>query len=193
MPIEKALISQAASKIAISKLREKIETEVVKGCTPDISPHRIDLEPQFYPLWQLRDDINNRNLWCNNEVSSIKPDHFIRLQIWISPDQKLDWIQSDLFLKQLKTIKHRAIFEVHGNRDKIVISMQTHKNDIPIVIAAFESQFDQCELTPFQTGPGCSIFNRANMISGFRDFFPPPPYSHLLTRPQELKTPLYQL
>ena len=187
MSVEKALITQAGPKIAISKLREKIKTEVAKGCTPELSHHRIDLEPKFYPLWKLKDDINCRYQDRCDDVVLSKPDEFINLHIWISPDQKFDWVQSELFLKQIKTIRHRSIFEVFGNRDRIVLSIKTHRNDAPIVIAAFEGQFSLCELTPFQTKSWLPIFNRGNVVSGFRDFFPLPPYSHLLTRPQELK------
>jgi len=187
MSIEKALITQASPGIAISKLREKIKTEVAKGCTPDIFPHPIDLEPEFYPLWKLRDDINNRYREHRDEVVSVRPDDFIKLLVWISPDQKFDWIQSELFLKQIKTIGHRSIFEVCGNKERIVMSIKAHENDVPIIMSAFKSQFDLCELTPSQTGSWHPIFNRGNAVSGFRDFFPPAPYSHLLTRPQELK------
>ena len=99
MSIEKALLTQAAPRIAISKLREKIKTEVAIGCTPEISHHRIDLEPKFYPLWKLKDDINCRYQDCCDEALLSKHDDIIKLQIWISPDQKFDWIQSELFLK----------------------------------------------------------------------------------------------
>jgi len=98
MSIEKALITQAGPKIAISKLREKFKTEVAKGCTPEISHHRIDLEPKFYPHWKLRDDINCRYQERCDEALFPKHDDFIKLQIWISPDQKFGWIQSELFL-----------------------------------------------------------------------------------------------
>jgi hypothetical protein len=99
MSIEEALLTQAAPWIAISKLREKIK---------------------------LRDDINCRYQDRCDEALLSKHDDFIKLQIWISPDQKFDWIQSELFLKQIKTIRHRSIFEVCGNKDRIVMSIKTH-------------------------------------------------------------------
>ena len=187
MSIEKALISQSLPKMAVSKLRDIIKTEVSKGCTPDISRFPTALEPPFYPLWEMKNINNSLNQAPYPIEELLQSEDFIRLQIWISPEQKFDWNLSELFIKQLRTMKNRAIFEILGNKDKVLISILIHRKDIPIFVAAFEGQFLSCELTPFKKDSAFSIYDSEYEHSAFRDFFPPPPYSHLITRPPELQ------
>ena len=188
MSIEKALISQSQSHMAIAKLRDIIRTEVAKGCAPDISNFQTAIEPQFYPLWEIKNTNNSKNQTSCSIEKWIQPKDFLRLQIWISPEKKLDWNQSELFLKQLQSMKLRAIFEILGNNDMILISIQAHRKDVPILIATFEGQFGLCELTPLENDSVLSKYNNVYEDPVFRDFYPPPPYSHLLTRPIELKS-----
>jgi hypothetical protein len=108
--------------------------------------------------------------------------------VWISPEQKFDWNNCELFLKQLLKMSYRTSFEVFGNNEGITISFLIHRSDKPIITAAFEGEFDFCKLTPMTDSCLSNYLNKAWQDIVFQDYFPSPPYSHLLTRPQELKS-----
>jgi len=186
MSIETALIAQAHPYMAAAKARALVHGELVKGCQPEISPLPLAIEPNFQPLWDTRNDlnINSRPPWTMEDPPP--GDELVRLRVWISPEQKLDWIRSELFIKQLQTISFRAGFEVAGNSEGITIAFLSHRSDLPIITAAFQGEFDSCELTTMDQHllSGLSEEQWGNAL--FRDYFPAPPYSHLLTRPPEL-------
>ena len=188
MSIEGALIRQAQPYMVGARLRSIIQYEISKGCRPDISRRTVSLEPRFKPLWAIDNspDTEKAPHWTA-EVPT-KSEDMVRLQVWISPDYEFDWNHSELFIKQLQAISFRAGFEVAGNCDGIVIGFLIHRIDLPIITAAFNGEFELCELTPMEKGPvnGLKDKNWGNVV--FRDYFPPPPYSHLLTRPPELHT-----
>jgi len=126
MSIEQALITQATPKIFTAKLRDFIRTEICKGCQSEISLFQVSLEPNFTPLWIIRNNpiLRNQPQWV--KANPISRNDLIRLQVWISPEQKFDWNNCELFLKQLQKMSYRACFEIHGNNEGITISVPVH-------------------------------------------------------------------
>ena len=181
------MIAQAHPYMVAAQARNIIRKEICKGCTPEISFFPVSLEPNFFPLWAIKSQL------CEGDqpdyVRETPIDHIDRrrFQIWISPDHKFDWNVSELFIKHLQILKYRAVFEVTGNDKNISISFLVHQEDLPVITAAFQGEYDLCELT-LMTGDPLSDLNtnKENDIK-FKDYFPLPPYSHLLTRPQEFQ------
>ncbi|MBW1744314.1 MAG: type IV secretion system DNA-binding domain-containing protein, partial [Deltaproteobacteria bacterium] len=186
MSIEGALIKQAQPYMVGARLRSIIQYEISKGCRPDISRRTVSLEPRFTPLWTIDSspDKEKGPHWIT-EVPT-KSEDMVRLQVWISPEYEFDWNHSELFIKQLQAISFRAGFEVAGNCDGIAIGLLIHRIDLPIITAAFNGEFELCELTTMEKGPLNGLKDKNWGETVFRDYFPPPPYSHLLTRPPEL-------
>ena len=113
-------------------------------------------------------------------------DDIVRQQVWISPDQKFDWHRSELFLRQLCSVSHRVGLEISGNVEQILITILCHHADSAVVSAAFYGGFDRCELSTPTADPLSAMSPDAWDELALYDYFPPPPYSHLLTRPEEL-------
>lgn len=186
MSIERALISQAQPYMVAARAKALIREEIVKGCLPDISPMPVSLEPVFQPLWDTDKDLNPRH--CYPWTMEVPPPsgEMVRLRVWISPEQEFDWNRSELFLKQLQTMSFRSEFEVIGNNKGITLTFLIHRSDLPIITAAFKGQFESCELTDMDGGLLSGLSDEQWADTLFRDYYPPPPYSHLLTRPTEL-------
>jgi len=186
-----AYLAKAKPFMVAKKADTVLNLEADKGCSPDISPQPVSLEPAFIPLPSL-----DRLLY--GEL----PDHFVpeiptnkddltRMRIWISPNQKLDWNRSELLLKQLSYASSRIGLEIVGNRDSVELRILLSRSDIPLALAAFKSQFEQCEIK--ETGgdafPNIDMDTPGNIQ--FFDFYPSPPYSHLMTRMDELRRSPY--
>ncbi len=186
MSIEKSLISRAGPQMLAAKARTIILNEGCKGCLPDISPEPVALEPFYEPMRDVKDLLVGRQqvLWIHEPPPQEKD--LVRLQIFISQEQNFDWLRSELFLKQLQSIEHRAGLEVVGNKREISISILCHRDDEPVISAAFRGQFDQCEIAFQEKSPLSELSGGDWDDAIFYDFFTPPPYSHLLTRPDEL-------
>ena len=185
MSYETALIAQARPQMAVARSRALINDEVYKGCRPEISFQPVALEPYFTPLWSNRNDLNlHQRQWVLEDP--LLPEDLVRLQVWISPDQELDWNLSERFIKQIQ-VSSRSGFELIGNKDGITISFLTYHDNLPILISAFRGEFEYCELQDIGKGLLGSLPEQNWIDISFREYFPPPPYSHLLTRPAELK------
>jgi len=182
--IERALIAQSRSHIIASKAQAMIGEEVGKGCRPEISQYPVSLEPPFQPVWSLKE--NPEYPEHRIEKNPLSEKEIIRLRIWLSPEQDFDWNQSELFVKQLQPASFRIGFEVAGNNQAIVAAFFCHPHDLPIITSAFQGEFTSCELTPMKKAILSSLPRERLEDILFRDYFPPPPYSHLLTRPPEL-------
>ena len=67
-----------------------------------------------------------------------------------------------------------------------------HREDAPLLQAAFRGQFERCALSE----PENKVLSMRCLREGasplFYDFFPPPPYSYLLTQPEELHVSPYE-
>jgi len=161
----------------------------------DGPPGRLCLEDRLFPGEGV-DSLPSLCSWLILDLKLQKPRQrkltrgsFLDMtlnKVWISPEQAFDWIHSERFIKQLQTVSFRVGFEVFGNNGSIAISLLCHRRDIPIITAAFQGEFEFCEMTIADNGfPGTFDEEKSAEIV-FLDYFPPPPYSHLLTRPPEL-------
>ncbi|MEA1947122.1 MAG: hypothetical protein U9N83_07435, partial [Thermodesulfobacteriota bacterium] len=194
MSIESAMIAQAQPYMVAAQARNIIEQESCKGCTPEISFSPVSLEPNYIALWASKDHLSRHDQ--PDYVKEFPTDHsnLRRLQIWISPEQKFDWNLSEFFIKRLLDLKYRAVFEVAGNNENIFISFLVHQEDLSTIIAAFQGGYDLCKLTPMTRDSLSDLTANKWIDIKFKDYFPPPPYSHLLTRQQEFQiSPLKSL
>jgi hypothetical protein len=188
MSMEKAMIARAKPKILNAKLKDFVREEVTKGCRPEISRHPVSLEPPFMPLWNPPNHVDGSRLRHWSDDCSISCDDQCRLQIWISPEHKFDWNQCELYIKQLKETAFRVRFELAGNKAGITLCFFVHQIDLPIIATAFRGEFGQCKLSQLNEGYIESLPVNIWEDVHFRDYFPSPPYSHLLTRPPELQS-----
>jgi hypothetical protein len=174
MSIEKALIAQARPHMLAARVQSIIEKEVSKGCRPDIAPHPVALEPAYQSITYTPDLLTGQGQTDHIPESTPLACDLIRLQLWISPEEKFSWLDSELFLKQLRTLSHRMAFEILGNSAKIQIQLLIHRNDLPIIQTAFRGQFERCELSG-KLDKLLSLNSWADVT--FLDCFPSPPYS----------------
>ncbi len=193
MSIEEAIIRRARPQLVAARMARLIESEVTKGCSPELHECPTPLEPPFVPLWTARE----RRIAALDDSTAAAvpfPQEWTTRRVWISPEQKCDWGRTELFIKQLAGLSERAWFQIAGNRCGIEVSFSCHQADLPVLWAAFKGEFEHCELTAAESTP----LRRSGEIAWgnlqFRDYFPPPPYSHLLTSCDELqRTPLEPL
>ena len=191
MSVEKALIARARPYMLRARAEALFHGEVSKGCRPDIALSPVSLEPAFRPISQAPELVTGQDQ--NDFIPEPIPhaSDLARLQIWPSPEEKFSWLNSELFLKQLRSVSHRVGFEIIGNTKKIRVQFLVHRADLPIITTVFRGQFERCELS----GSSDNLFTGLNPDSWnnviFLDCFPPSPYSHLLTRPDELKVTTY--
>lgn len=183
------MILRARPQMFAQQLAGMLHTEIAKGCEPDISPHPVPIEPPYSPLEAIgRSAAGTQPSQPANPVWDAE--RSMRLRIWISPEEPFNWDRSELWLKQMASLPHRVVFQITGNGSQeskqIELSLVCHVNDAPTVVTAFESHFGMCEVTLAQTDPLDSLDDQAWRFLAFREFFPPPPYSHNLTTHDEL-------
>jgi len=191
MSVEQAIIKQACHHVVTAKARELFSREMRKGCSPMISPIPVAMEPPYCPISRLSAQTKDEPVDTIPEPI-MTPDE-LRMQIvWLAPGAELSWLMSELLLKHHREVSHRVGFEIVGNKQKIDMRFLVHQNDLPILKAAFRGQFERCEITDSLgkriVGPPPRILS--DLV--FNDYFPHPPYSYLLTRPDELQVTTYQ-
>ena len=193
MSIAKAMLVRAHPYMLRAKAQAILREEMSKGCRPDIAPWPVALEPSYFPILAGENLANlpsqKSSLWVP-ETSSDE-NQLSRLRIWLSPQQKCDWVRSELILKQLSCLSHRAALEIVGNEKSVVLQFLCHSADAGLVRTAFKGQFEECELTSLRDNALRDIPAHIWAKAVFADFYPPPPYSHLMTSPEELKRSLY--
>ena len=191
MSVEKAIIARARPHMLAARTKAVFDREVSKGCTPEIAAIPVALEPRFAPINQPRKLLSEKD--GADFIIEPQPQFrdLVRLQLWLSPEQPFSWLNSELFIKQLRSVSHRVGFEIVGNREKILMRFLVHLIDLPIIQTAFRGQFEQCELSsnPNNHFKGLTRDSWRDIL--FVDCFPPPPYSQLLTRPDELNVSTY--
>jgi len=193
MTPEKALATYYTGQYMVAaQARMLFDIEVGKGCDGSILPNPVALEPVFRPITAPRDimALKDRPAW----VFEIPPkrQNLVRYRVWLSPDQPFDWNCLELFVKQLSLVSNRVGLEITGNQEKFIITLLCHHSDIPLVKTAFLSKLKFCKLSVVTES---LVFNAEPKLwkdISFCDYFPPPPYSHLLTRPDELHTTPYE-
>ena len=184
MSIEHAIIARSQPYIINQQLTDLVKYEVLKGCSAEILPQPVDLEPPHlnYTDWINTDKIHNTSIktcspWGSNDI--------IRLNCLIATEHDLKWFRAERFLKELQNLNHRVGFEIIGNQDQIRIGFMVHRSDLDLLKVAFKGEYQASEIIEDNTQ---SIFSRD---SNFYDFLPPPPYHHLLTQSPELLTSPY--
>ena len=189
MSIEQTMLAYARPQIIAARAKRTLDVEQGKGCSPEIAPTPVALEPPFQPIAKVREGspAGEHSPWV---LERPPEEDLVRLGVWVDPGQKCDWNRSERFLKQLCSCRHRAGLEVAGNRKDVRIQLLCHPYDIPIVHTAFLGEFDLCRLRPRSGPASTSARPRADRIA-VEDYFPPPPYFHLITQPAELKGSLY--
>lgn len=164
------LIARAKPLIAQQRARESLVVEASKGCLPDLFAHPVSLEPPLNASF----------------IPFSPPVLDTRLQLWLSPDETIDWLHCETFIKQLAGINSSMGFEITGNRNQIIFSLLCSNDLAPLIEAAFLSQFPHCRIRvsrePFLAEAESTDWSQVR----FMDYFPPPPYSHLFTTTEEL-------
>lgn len=169
-----------------------LRQEVAKGCSPDIMTGPVALEPRYLPFTEAPELLSGQVHDNPVPEALFKPGELVRTQIWLSPEEEFSWLHSELFLKQLGSASHRIGFEILGNVQGIRLQFLVHHRDLPILETAFRGHFERCELSAPSAVHSAGITGERGDEITFLDCYPPPPYSHLLTRPDELKITTYQ-
>lgn len=184
MSIEEALIAQARPHMFAAKARSIVANESFKGCSDKISLYPVVMEPLYIP-------INNTRELLTGDIKSIPAkerffdiNNLVRRKIWISPLHEFSWKATERFLKQLQSVSQPVGFEIRGNEKKIDIGILCDRCDVPIIESTFKGEFEYCELTSDDSS--LKITQDDWETIEFRDYFPSPPYSHLLTCSDEL-------
>ena len=191
MSVEQTIIAKARPQMLAARAKAIMEKEFSKGCHPGIITKPVALEPPFNSITQAPELLAGKTETDFN-IEPLPPTRdLVRLQLWLSPEQKFSWLNSELFLKQLRAVSHRVAFEIVGNSGKIQMRFLVHRRDLPIIQTAFISQFERCEISHKFDGFFTELTPESWNDVKFLDCFPPPPYSHLITRPDELKVTTY--
>jgi len=191
MSIEQALVAQPRPSMLAAKLRNTLAAEVLKGCQTEIAPHPVALEPVYFAIGAAEpsEGTASRAAWIT--VPRTSPSDQVRLKVWVSPQQSCKWRRSELFLRQLYRIRNRVGFEIVGNEALIEMLLLCHREDLPVLQAAFYGQFERCKLTLPEANALEALSQSAWREAVFEDYLPPSPYSHLFTRPDELGSSPY--
>ena len=193
MTPEKALVRYYTGPYMLGAKAEALSNaEAGKGCDGNILPNPVALEPVFKPITESKDvmALNDQPCWVFEAPP--EPQKLIRYQVWLSPDQPFNWSCLELFVKQLSLVSNRVGLEITGNQKKIAITLLCYRTDVPYVTTAFLSKLKYCRLS---VAAGQLIFDAESEAwkdIRFCDYFPSPPYHHLLTMPNELHTTPYE-
>ena len=184
MSMEDAYLAKARPYMMARKALLILQEEAGKGCQPEIVAQPVSLEPAFRPILSPKDIIENDNPVHFLPERPAPEEELIRLDVWISPKQKCDWNRSELFIKQLSCVSHRTALEVLGNQNQIMLRVLLNRVDRPVIESAFSGQFEHCELSVAMEDPFQNFSPETWKNAAFVDLYPPPPYSHLMTRPE---------
>lgn len=187
MSVENAIISQSHSALLSSRLKSIIKSEAEKGCSPDIFPYPVELEPPFLPIPELIKSGHQSLKNLTNIMQDQNNRMPVRFRIWISPSQVLDWIRAEQFLKGLAGIRNRMGFEITGNCKGIHLCYLASDEDVELLKTSYMSQYYECKLTSIDQGSSIDLEKYDWRNAAILDYFPSPPYSHLFTQPCELK------
>jgi len=83
MSIESAMITQAQPYMVAAQARNIIRKEICKGCTPEISFSPVSLEPNYIPLWAIKDHLSGSDRPDYMKENPTDHSNLKRLQIWI--------------------------------------------------------------------------------------------------------------
>ena len=175
-----------------AKARALVEAEVGKGCDRNLLPNPVALEPVYSQITITKDIMALKDRPCWIYENPPAEEYLVRFRVWMSPDQPFDWDCFELFLRQTCLVSNRVGLEIVGNQERIAVSLLCHKQDIPVVTTAFCGKFRLCKLSSLDSDPFFDVSPGAWEDIRFNDYLPGPPYSHLLTRPNELHVCPYE-
>ncbi|MEX2389202.1 MAG: type IV secretion system DNA-binding domain-containing protein [Phycisphaeraceae bacterium] len=186
MSMERALIQQTRTEAVPSRARAIVQAEATKGCRAELSPQPVALEPPFRSLAPPIDPESLREQpgWIVEPPTA--PEGLVRLRVWISPRYEPRWRASEMFLRQLHGLRHRLGFEIAGHGAEASVRLLVHRDDVGIVQCSFAGAFPHCSLEPMRADPLAEAADTHAGACCFYDYIPPPPYSHQVTRPEEL-------
>jgi hypothetical protein len=200
MAIEQAILARAQPQLVQRKLGALLNSEVSKGCMPELCTAPVRLEPQYAPLFSAVAERTVSPAVPEREMTS---GDFVNLRVWVSPDQNCEWTRSELFLKALSAVNRRMFFQIVGHHrspesqhapkaaahvgEGIRMGIACHPQDETTLGVVFRGQFDKCEISRGEPFLSANLFDPSQALS-FVDVYPPPPYSHLLTSYDELKS-----
>lgn len=186
---EQALLARARPQLLQARVRLALNDEIPKGCQGHIAPFPVALEPVYRPVGNPA-DADVAPPWVAAPVRN--PADLVRLQVWVPPEQDCNWRRSELFLKQVAGIGQPIGFEICGNQRQIVMQFLVSRAGEPVLRAAFAGQFERSQLVEsLQGSPLQELPLAAWDTAAFLDYYPPPPYSHSLTNPDELQRSPY--
>lgn len=185
MSIEKAIISRSQPFAISSIVKSIIEIEAKKGCSSEIFPYSVKLEPNYLnpANW-----ISNPTI-IENQSFVIEDDNSYLTKVltcWMPPEHNLEWYRAERFIKILKGARKRICFEIIGNSERIDVRFRISEQELDLLKIAFDGEYSECEITQIEA---------ENKFEGnifFFDYFPPPPYHHLFTRSKELNTSAFE-
>ncbi len=190
---EQIMLQKLGPHMLAAKIDHFLQMEVTKGCSPDIYPQPVSLEPRYAPL-NIKPHHQAENLQtieCDFETP-IDPADLVRLEVFLSPNQKFDWRICEIFIQQLSAVwHHRLGFEIVGNQNRIHFLFLCHREDTSLIRSTFLSLFPYCEISERDDMFWSGLCPESNTLVHLSDFYPRPPYHHLLTRRNELHVPPY--
>lgn len=187
MSVERALIKQAERVLMRARLQEVLEAEARKGCDPRIAPRPLRLEPPYRSLEELASSAGAGGDGPDL-IEAASPSEKItrRFQMWISPEQAIDYERARMLNRQLSSVRNRVSFEIVGNSRQVRFQLGCHHEDQHLVRAGFEGVFESSRLMPTGEGSLGLLADYAQRSPCLIDLFPPPPFYHLLTTSHDL-------
>ena len=188
--MERAIIQMAQPNCMTRTLAAHVDRELTKGCTGEIHPVPVQLEPHFHPLMS---GAPPSNMSPAIPAEPVNPHALCRLRIWVSPNQKCDWQRSERFLKEMASLGRPVGFEVSGNVDDIRMTFLCCRDDSDLISTLFRAEFEHCEITREDSCALDTLTTGPYPAMHVCDFHPPPPYSHLMTTHDEIKSTTFRV
>lgn len=180
MSITHQLLTRTAPHYSGSLAADIIRREASKGCEPVINIKPIVLEPLYSPPNEWLQTVHTADAPSNISSRQQYSEHQ-RYIIWIPSYHELDWVRAERFIKILSGASHRIGFEISGNQTGITFSFMVHPEDTGILHAACIGEYSRCTLSPMRKT------SEREAYTWFKEFFPHPPYHHLLSQPIEFE------
>jgi len=187
-----ALVAPAGHAMIRSMGQAILARQINRGCEGTLWPEPVALEPPYMPVMAGRGlDFQQRAVDVTYQ-SPPSPSEIVRYQIWISPEYAFRWDRCELFVRHLPSVSHRIALEIIGNAKQVMVNLVCHRTDVAILTTAFEGRLRECRLSLLEnnlmTGSKSDLWGSIQ----FCDYYPPPPYYHLLTRPDQLHSSPYE-
>ena len=138
--IEQALLARARPQVLLARAEAFLLEEVAKGCSGEIAPFPMPLEPTYQPMVRGgASALVPQQPTLDQESTSEQ--EFVRLVVWVSAQQECDWLRAELFLKELSHLPRTFGLEITGNADGMSLRLLCGDEDVKLISAAFLDQF----------------------------------------------------